>query len=442
MSGDDTTAPAGGPRPDGQALDELLPGALVGDYAVERLVAHGGHGSVYLARHRLLGRRAALKVLKWEFAGSDEMRARFVREARVVNRIHHPEIVDIYDLGTLPDGRPYCVMEILEGQSLGDLIHARAPLAPAEAVELLAPVCRALEAAHQAGVVHRDVKASNVMVLAGEGPPRVKLLDFGIAKASEPGEAGLTTAGQRLGTVVAMAPEQLLGQPVDLRADIYALGVLLYQMLTGRPPFSAPDPVEVEHMHLEVPAPRPSELAPVPPGIDAVVARALEKSPERRWPSASAMLEAARAALAPASSPPAQLQPAVTVRVSLRLPAEPDDATLMAQADAAEIAEAALRQGGYHLAVATAGALLGVRPLPGDPAEDRRLRAAAVELARGLEAALERPGLAVSLAVAVAEAEVRDGPGGPEVVGGPACVLADSPPDGERGVRIGPGVLG
>jgi len=420
MAGSDDTIRVPGPSAAPEASGDFAPGDLVGDYQVERLVARGGHGAVYLASHRVLGRRAAVKVLRRELAGSGEMLARFVREARVVNRIRHPDIVDIYDIGTTPDGRPYCVMELLDGRGLDALVRARAPLAPAEAVALLAPVCGALQAAHEAGVVHRDVKASNIMVISEGATPRVKLLDFGIAKATEPGEAGITTVGQRLGTMVAMAPEQIAGQPVDARADVYALGVLLFQMLTGQPPFAAPDMDEVERMHLEARPPRPSQLAPAAAALDAVVARCLEKVPERRWPSAAAFLEAARAAAGAGTAGALRRAPALALHVALRLPDDSDDAALGAQAEAADGAEAALRAAGFQLPVATAGAILGVRLLP-PGAPEGEARAAAEELAAILRADLARPGLEVTVRLRSAEAEVRDGSGGPEVVGGPVC---------------------
>ncbi len=416
---DDTLRLAGTPAP--EPSDDFRPGDLIGLYEVERVAARGGHGVVYLAVHRVLGRRAAVKVLRRELAASGEMLARFIREARVVNLIRHPDIVDIYDLGTTADGRPYCVMELLEGRPLDALVAERAPLAPAEAVALLAPVCRALQAAHEAGVVHRDVKASNVMVLSEGAAPRVKLLDFGIAKATEPGEAGITTVGQRLGTMVAMAPEQIAGQAVDARTDVYALAVLLFQLLVGRPPFTAADPDEVERMHLEARPPRPGQLVPGAAVLDAVVARGLEKSPERRWPSAAALLAAALEAVGAAPGGGVRRVPAVGLHVGLRLAGEPDDFALSDQADAADAAEAALAAAGFQLPVATAGAIVGVRLLPSDPVQALAARAEAEALAVRLEAALGRPTLRVSIFRREAEAEVRDGSGGTEVVGGPAC---------------------
>jgi len=415
---DDTLRLPGTPAP--APSDDFRPGDLIGLYEVERVAARGGHGVVYLAVHRVLGRRAAVKVLRRELATSGEMLARFIREARVVNLIRHPDIVDIYDLGTTADGRPYCVMELLEGRPLDALVAERAPVAPAEAVALLAPVCRALQAAHEAGVVHRDVKASNVLVLSEGATPRVKLLDFGIAKATEPGEAGITTVGQRLGTMVAMAPEQIAGQPVDARTDVYALGVLLFQLLTGRPPFSAPDPEEVERMHLEARPPRPGQLVPGAAPLDAVVARGLEKAPERRWPSAATMLAAAQEAAGAAPGGGLRRVPAVALHVGLR-PAAGDDFALADQADAADAAEAALTGAGFHLPMATAGAILGVRLLPEEAGQARAARAEVEELAARLRTDLARPGLEVSVVQREAEAEVRDSSGGTEVVGGPVC---------------------
>ncbi|HEX7623584.1 MAG TPA: serine/threonine-protein kinase, partial [Anaeromyxobacteraceae bacterium] len=300
-TGDDDTLRAPPPLGAGEAVRQpgagIPLGSLVGEYVVLGFLGAGAHGGVYVAEHRVAGHRAAVKVLHPDAADSIEITARFVREARAVNQVRHPGIVDIYDIGVLPDGRPFCVMELLRGRTLQALLQERAPLLPAEAVAYLTPVCEALQAAHDAGVVHRDVKASNVMLLSEGNAPQVKLLDFGVAKLLEPSAAGLTTQGQRIGTPASMSPEQIRGGPIDRRADVYALGVLLHRMLTGRQPFEAADPAELERMHLEAAPPRPSALAPVPPSFDAVVARCLEKDRERRWPSATAVAEAARAAL-------------------------------------------------------------------------------------------------------------------------------------------------
>jgi tRNA A-37 threonylcarbamoyl transferase component Bud32 len=415
--------------------DEIAPGARVGEYVVERLLAAGGQGAVYVATHRVLGRRAAVKVLRRELAASHEMTVRFVREARLVNLIRHPDIVDIYDIGTLPDGRPFCVMELLSGRSLAALLAERAPLHPAQAVALLAPVCGALQAVHEAGVVHRDVKASNVFVEAEGDAPKVKLLDFGVAKVQEPEAIGLTTAGQRMGTALAMAPEQIRGEAVDPRTDVYALGVLLHQMLTGRYPFSAADGAELERLHLEAVPPRPSALAPVPPALDGVVARALEKAPSQRWPSAAALLAATLAAL-DGARPAARLGHAVAIHVALRTAGGRGEAALEELADDTDTAEGALRAAGFAVPLAVAGAVLGVRPLPDVGAD--AARAAAVTLGRALHAQLARAGRPVAVTVHSGEALVT---ASGQVCGGPLCETSAWVTPGAAGFFATPAVL-
>src|SRR5438552_9506713 len=202
--------------------DELRPGTMAGAYVLERSLASGGGGTVYEARHRLLGRLAAVKVLRRELASSPRMVARFLREALAVNLIKHPNIVDIYEFGEMPDGRPFYVMELLEGTDLRTLLNERGRFTPTEVYEILEPVCSALQAAHDQGIVHRDLKASNILIMTQADKRVVKLLDFGIAKLMhrDAGEAGLTVVGTRLGTSYTMAPEQIRGDAVDPRTDI------------------------------------------------------------------------------------------------------------------------------------------------------------------------------------------------------------------------------
>ena len=422
--------PAAPAPPRKEAEEELAPGACVGEYAVTSLIAHGGHGSVYAAEHRVLGRPAAVKVMHRRFASSAEMVGRFVREARVVNQIRHPAIVDIYDLGTLADGRPYCVMELLDGQNLWQILRQRGRLAPAEALALLAPVCAALQAAHDRGVVHRDVKASNILVGRGD-PPAVKLLDFGIAKITDPAEAGLTTAGERLGSTHSMAPEQIGAGPVDARTDVYALGILLYQLLTGRLPFHSEDAVELERLQLEAAPPLPSATAPVSPALDAVVARALQKAPVRRFPSAQAFLSALRAAVVGETTPaPEEERPALAVHVAVPLGEAADDpASLVALATAMDAAEAALRESGLAVPLRTGDSLLAVLPLPLDPARARSARAEVLLLSQSLadrmRAAAPHPAVRPHVNLHVGPARLRRGTGGTEPVGGPLFRTAE-----------------
>jgi serine/threonine protein kinase len=261
---------------------ELAPGAMCGDYVIERAIGRGGCGRVYRARHRVLRREAAVKVLEPELAVSGKTFQRFVFEAQAANRVRHPAIVDVHDFGRLPDGRPYFAMELLAGETLEQRLSASSRLRPSGALAIVDQLAGALAAVHAAGIVHRDIKPSNVFL---EGD-RVRLMDFGIAKLVEPDPdepTWITTATSRVGTPEAMAPEQIRGQPVDARTDIYGLGVLAYRMLTGRWPFVAVDDTEVERLHLEAMPLAPSSLVALPAGADAAILRCLAKDPADRF---------------------------------------------------------------------------------------------------------------------------------------------------------------
>jgi serine/threonine-protein kinase len=445
MSDTDSTfrMPGSGEAAGVEVGEHIAPGTIIGDYAVLSLLATGGHGAVYVAEHRWLGRRAAVKVLLPDLAGSTEAVERFLREARAVNRIRHPNIVEIHDGGALPDGRPYCVMELLPGRSLSEIIRARGALAPAEAVAYLAPLCDALDAAHAAGVIHRDVKASNVLVASEGDPPVVKLLDFGIAKLAAPEEAGLTTVGERLGSTGAMSPEQIRGETVEARTDVYALGVLLHQMLTGHLPFEAQDPREIEQMHLTAEPPRPSRWMGTPPVLDAVVARAMAKVPERRFAGAGDLLQAARDALGAAARAELQRAPAVAVHVALApASADPGDEDLVALASGADAVEGALYAAGFSLPLATASSVLAVRLLPTEPAARGAARAEAVSVAQALLERLSGLPLRVAVSVHAGEADVRHTSGGPEIAGGPVCRISEWVPDQAEGLHVSPAAAG
>jgi serine/threonine-protein kinase len=413
----------------GSSRGQLAPGALAGEYELKSVLAAGGHGTVYAAEHRILGRRAAVKVLHPHLTDQGEMLQRFVREARVVNQIRHPHIVDVYDFGMLPDGSPYYVMELLPGRTLSQLLHERGRLSPERALGYLEPVCAALEAAHRAGVVHRDLKASNVAVVSEGEPPQVKLLDFGIAKLihPEPGQQGLTMAGQRLGTSQAMAPEQFRGGAIGPTTDIYALGVLLYQMLTGTYPYQAEDRLEVERMHLEAPPPRPSASAPVSPAVDAVVLRCLEKEADRRYADVSTFLAALREAVSPSTDTSTGRSTrglAVHAEVVLSEGQE-DDAAYATVSEVLDGLEQDLRAGGFLLAVQTGMALLGVRLLDENPPVDARaLLETAREFHRKARARTGSSSISVHLCVHVGQVEVRPAPDGLEITGGPVTDMA------------------
>ncbi|NNB84204.1 serine/threonine protein kinase [Corallococcus exiguus] len=406
---------------------ERGPGTLAGEYVLKAMLAAGGHGSVYEAEHRILGRHAAVKVLHSHLADQGEMLQRFVREARVVNQIHHPNIVDVYDFGLMPDGSPYYVMELLSGRTLSQVVQERGRLSASRALAYLEPVCGALEAAHRAGVVHRDLKSSNILVVEEGEKPRLKLLDFGIAKLiqQEPGQEGLTTAGQRLGTAHAMAPEQFRGGTIGPPTDVYALGVLLYQLLTGRYPFQSDDRLELERMHLEAPPPRPSVKAPVSPAVDAVVLRCLDKDATRRYPSVNAFLTALREATEEPNQVESQTRLVLAVNAEVVLPATDmdDDTTYAALAHVMDTLEQGLRAEHFILALQTGTALLGVRPVAAGitPALAlqplRELQAEAQRLAEAVHAR-------VHLCLHHGEAETRGDSGEAEVVGGPVTHVA------------------
>jgi serine/threonine-protein kinase len=281
--------------------DDTLLGAVIDRrYEVEALIGQGGVGSVYRARHRELGRPFAIKVLRCELGSDSELRERFLREAETASRVVHPGIVRISDWGYLPDGRPFYVMELLEGSSLRAVLARHGPLPPARAADIARRIAEALAAAHRAGIVHRDLKPDNVQ-LAPDGS--VKLVDFGVAIAVD-SSAQQGRSRVAFGTPHYMSPEQAAGDPVDGRADLYALGVVLYEMLTGRVPFDAPTHAEVLGQQRSA-APVPPSRAPgvtAPLGeLEAVVLRCLAKHPDERFRSLGELLsalEAARSGLA------------------------------------------------------------------------------------------------------------------------------------------------
>ncbi len=283
-------------------LTEPLLGQMVGSYRIAALIGVGGMGRVYKGVHPQIGSRVAIKVLSMECAHHPALVQRFFAEARSVNVIRHESIVNIVDLATLSDGRPYIVMEYLDGQSLSEVIKERSPLPVGGVMSLMFEVLDALAAAHQAGIVHRDLKPDNIFVTA-QGRPKV--LDFGIAKLRPELGAGsdATRTGSILGTPHYMSPEQAQGLHVDHRSDIYALGVILFELLTGTRPFEAPTLYSLLDMHVkQAPPPPTSVRGDLLPVFDQVVFRALAKRPEQRYQNAYEMKQALE--LAAQSVPP------------------------------------------------------------------------------------------------------------------------------------------
>ncbi len=277
------------PRP-----SELLTGTRVGDYVFGGLLGAGGMGDVYAGEQPVIGKKVAIKVLKLEIAAEPEHVNRMLAEARAVNAIRHRGIVDIFNFGALPDGRPYLVMEYLTGEPLDALLATRGAFSPIEACELLEEASAALWAAHSAGVVHRDLKPANTFVVTDptSAARYVKLLDFGLAKstAANTKAQGLTQIGMVVGTPDYMAPEQARGEAVTGQTDLYSLGVMAFELLTGEVPFTAPSPIALLMEHLQTEAPRvSSRRSGVPPELDELVWSMMAKTPGERPESADAV---------------------------------------------------------------------------------------------------------------------------------------------------------
>ncbi|GEL72643.1 serine/threonine-protein kinase [Myxococcus virescens] len=396
--------------------EELGVGALVSDWLVEQVHYRGPVSTLYRARHVRTWALAALKVLLPQ--PSDVSLRRFRREAETLQRLSHPHIVDVLGYGTLADGRPFIAMEWLEGRDLAAELASRGPLSPGEALEVLEQVGGALRTAHQAGVVHRDLKAQNVVRLStGGGAPRVKLVDFGVAKGltpDAPGASTLTLTGVSLGTPLSMAPEQIRGEPPDARTDLYAMGVLLFQLITGQPPFQGATRHEVEDLHLNAPPPRPSERAPVPAALDAVVLRSMGKRREDRYPDIDAWLDALRRAV---KGSPTEDQPtlAVALYAEARLHGAVEPSSLERLDALLERVGGTARAAGLDVRLEGSGCLLAFAPLPPEAGAEQAARARVLHAALALVefvTASEAP-RPVDLAITVHVAELpREDSGG------------------------------
>ncbi len=263
---------------------DLTEGSPVGEYEVQSQIGEGAMGTVFSAVHPLIGKKVAIKVLKPELCADQKQLDRFVHEAQAVNQIGHPNIVDVFSLGELPDGRAYMVMEWLRGEDLKSRL-ARGPMAVHDACDILDGIARALDAAHAKQIVHRDLKPDNVFLhRVDDGPVMVKLLDFGIAKLvkQSPGTEK-TQTGNMLGTPKYISPEQARGiAGVDHRSDIYSLGVMAYEMLAGRCPFQGETAMDIVVKHLSEQPPPLSQFAKVPKALESCVMRMLAKDPIER----------------------------------------------------------------------------------------------------------------------------------------------------------------
>jgi eukaryotic-like serine/threonine-protein kinase len=276
-----TTAPNVAPAFVEPTMVELNPGTTVGEYVVESQIGEGGMGVIFSARHPIIGKRVAIKVLNPDMAANVAIVQRFIQEARSVNQIGHRNIVDIFSFGRLGDGRHYFVMEFLEGVPFSRRIQE--PMEWTEALGIWLQVCSAVEAAHARGIVHRDLKPDNIFITPGGDGPFVKVLDFGIAKltGNDTGVAK-TSTGVPMGTPLYMSPEQTRGGAVDHRTDLYALGCILYETICGETPFAAPTFFEVMSKQLSEAPPPFGDRASVDKGLSDLVFKLLEKEPEDR----------------------------------------------------------------------------------------------------------------------------------------------------------------
>jgi CheY-like chemotaxis protein/predicted Ser/Thr protein kinase len=268
-------------------------GRVVAGYRIEERIGRGGMGLVYRAEHLNLHRRAAIKIIAPDLAEASGFRERFNREARIAAALQHPNIVTVYDAGE-EDGLLYLAMQYIEGNDLSAVLRSQGRLRPYRALDVCRQIAAALDAAHGQGLIHRDVKPANVLI---EGRTAF-LTDFGLTKRIEGTRTQLTKAGDVVGTIHYVAPEQIEGGRVDARTDIYSLGCLVYHCLSGELPFARDTDVAVIYAHLSEEPPRLTSVRPeLPGGLDAVIAKALEKAPERRFQSCADLMSAARAVI-------------------------------------------------------------------------------------------------------------------------------------------------
>ncbi|APR83239.1 serine/threonine protein kinase [Minicystis rosea] len=328
-----------------EPLELLSPGArLEGTpYIVVRLLGQGGMGEVYEVEHAALGRRAALKVLHRDHQDRPDLAARLRDEARSLARLRHPNLVEVFDLGMAEGGRPYFAMPLLRGRDLRTALACSGTFHPHAALALVAQALDGLAAAHAAGLVHRDVKLENLFL---EDDGTLKVLDFGVAKVMRAGSFGLTQPGVSPGTPRTMAPEQCAGVTVDARADLYAIGLALHELVTGRGPFDElRDDRAIRFAHCDRTPLPPSRFAPqlIGPELDALILRALAKSPADRFQTAAEMAAAVRALLpaprAPESSRP---PPLIRPRAHRRRLRRPEKRWIPAVASALAVASFAL----------------------------------------------------------------------------------------------------
>ncbi|WP_432152162.1 protein kinase domain-containing protein [Streptomyces sp. bgisy029] len=272
-------------------LDDTWTGLIDDRYALRRMIGRGGMGEVWLADDLVLRRAVAVKLLHTQLTLDEVAQSRFQREVHAAGSLNHPRVAAVYDAGRIPTAppRPFLVMEYVSGHTAAERLRS-APPSTQEAVDWVAGTLEALTCAHAAGLVHRDVKPANIMITA-DG--LVKVMDFGIAHISDGHDKGVTRTGSAVGTAAYMSPEQAQGRPVDARSDLYSTGCMLYELLTGRQPFTGDSPFAIAYQHMCADPQAPRELGvQLPPHIQAVLTRAMAKNPDDRFADATAMHEA------------------------------------------------------------------------------------------------------------------------------------------------------
>jgi serine/threonine-protein kinase len=299
MGAEDFSRPFGSRTGSLEASRDPLIGRTINNYEIKALIGEGGMGMVYVAEHPVIGRKAAVKILIKAFVDDQMMVTRFINEARAANAIRHPNIIDIIDVGQLPDGQPYLMMEFLDGETLSDRLRRMVRVPLTQALSIADQAANALATAHEAGIIHRDLKPENLFIITDSEAPfgeRVKVLDFGIAKLrSTAAERVTRTTGTILGTPLYMSPEQCRGvsAEVDSRTDVYALGGLLYHMLCGVPPFVAQSAMDLMLLHMrQAPQPPRSINPEIPEHVEAVILQALAKESGQRFASMAILRQA------------------------------------------------------------------------------------------------------------------------------------------------------
>ncbi len=313
---------------EGEERDDLVGTTLANTYSITRIIGEGGMGRVYEARHqRIGGKRFAIKLLHPEYARMPEVLSRFQREAEAAAKIRSTHVVEVYDVARTDDGRPFMVAEFLEGRELAAYLDDVHKLPVAQAVRIVRQLCRGLGAAHELGIVHRDMKPENVFLVGELTRPTAKIIDFGISKSGDTGGTNLTKTGMIMGTPSFMAPEQARGERVNHLVDVYAVGAILYTLLTGKRPFDKPDATATLTAVLIEEPPRPRSIEPsIPDGLEAVIQKAMAKAPGERFPTLEQLeraLEPWEVAVGPASMlPPRATAPSVVdIDVSWARPA-------------------------------------------------------------------------------------------------------------------------